>query len=71
MIDQVFIETEESKRTGLYDEILQEIHDQAVYLPISYTSTIAVYHEGISDVEFAPIPYEFQLEKVKKNAPDA
>ncbi|GAK07789.1 nickel ABC transporter substrate-binding protein [Geomicrobium sp. JCM 19038] len=71
MIDQVFIATEESKRIDLYDEILQEIHDQAVYLPISYTSTIAVHHEGISGVEFAPIPYEFQLEKVQKNAPDA
>jgi nickel transport system substrate-binding protein len=37
------------------------LHEQAVYLPISYQSNIAVYHKYVSGVQFLPQKYEVPL----------
>lgn len=60
-IKQVLLSTDEEKRKMLYSDILTTLHEQAVYIPISYQSNIAVYHKNISGVKFLPQEYEIPL----------
>lgn len=45
----------------MYTDILSTLHDQAVYLPISYQSNVAVYHKNISGLDFLPQEAEVPL----------
>lgn len=60
-IGEVLISTDENTRQGLYRDILSTLHEQAVYLPISYQTNTAVYHERISGVSFLESTYELPL----------
>ncbi|WP_273225082.1 nickel ABC transporter substrate-binding protein [Geosporobacter ferrireducens] len=64
-IGQVLITTDEVTRQQMYNEILGTLHDQAVYLPISYTTNIAVYHKNVEGVEFNN-SYEIPLINIDK-----
>ncbi|MGG4442817.1 nickel ABC transporter substrate-binding protein [Brevibacillus fortis] len=57
-IGKVLLSTDENVRRALYADILTTLHEQAVYLPISYQSNMAVYHKNVSGVNFMPQPYE-------------
>ncbi|KJF27669.1 nickel ABC transporter substrate-binding protein [Clostridium aceticum] len=57
-ITEVLISTDEEERQALYEYILGTLHEQAVYLPISYQTNIAVYHDYVSGVEFLETMYE-------------
>ncbi|MGG3450268.1 nickel ABC transporter substrate-binding protein [Domibacillus aminovorans] len=57
-IKEVLLSTDEEKRKMLYEDILTTLHEQAVYLPISYQSNVAVYHKNISGINFLPQEYE-------------
>lgn len=61
-ISEALITTEEKTRQQLYSYILGNLHEQAVYLPISYTKNMAVYNKKVIDVEFLPSSYEIPLE---------
>jgi nickel transport system substrate-binding protein len=60
-IDQVLLSTDEQLRKALYTDIFTTLHEQAVYVPISYQSSIAVYHKHVSGVQFSPQKYEVPL----------
>lgn len=60
-IKEVLVSTDEEKRKQLYKDILTTLHDQAVYIPISYQSNVAVYHKNMSGVNFLPQEYEVPL----------
>lgn len=64
-ISEVLITTDEVKRQEIYNFILKTLHEQAIYLPISYTTNIAIYHDHVNNVEFSPVQYEFLLEQVE------
>ncbi|MBB6448702.1 nickel transport system substrate-binding protein [Geomicrobium halophilum] len=65
-ISQVLVETDEQQREKQYEDIISTLHDEAIYLPVSSPSTIAVYHDDIEGVQYSPIPYEFSLEQVRR-----
>ena len=48
----------------MYEEIFSYRADQAVYLPISYSTTKAVYSSKLKGVEFLPSQYEIPFEKM-------
>ncbi|MCM3597999.1 nickel ABC transporter substrate-binding protein [Metabacillus idriensis] len=60
-IKKVLLTTDEKERKMLYTDILIALHEQAVYLPISYQSNVAVYHKNISGVDFSPQEVEVPL----------
>ncbi|GLX66930.1 nickel ABC transporter, nickel/metallophore periplasmic binding protein [Paenibacillus glycanilyticus] len=48
----VLLTTDEAKRQELYTSIFTTLHDQAVYLPISYLTSIAVYPKYVTGLKF-------------------
>lgn len=54
----VLVSTNEAQRQELYREILTTLHEQAVYLPMSYLANIAVYPKNITGVSFMGSQYE-------------
>ncbi|MCM3169541.1 MULTISPECIES: nickel ABC transporter substrate-binding protein [Peribacillus] len=63
-IKKVLLTTDEKERKMLYTDILMALHEQAVYLPISYQSNVAVYHKNISGVDFSPQEVEVPLTSI-------
>lgn len=53
-IKEVLLTTSEADRIQQYHQILTALHEEAVYLPISYQSNIAVYKKNITGVDFLP-----------------
>lgn len=70
-IGQFMIEPQEDKRQALAKDILTRVHNDAVYVPISYSRTKAVYSAQLHDVEFAVTQYEIPFEKMTFAAPTA
>ncbi|KAB7707827.1 nickel ABC transporter, nickel/metallophore periplasmic binding protein [Bacillus aerolatus] len=66
-IKETLLSTDEAKRKMLYKDILTALHEQAVYLPISYQSNAAVYHKNISGVHFLPQEYEVPFTSIDIN----
>ncbi|MGE7919781.1 nickel ABC transporter substrate-binding protein [Viridibacillus sp. NPDC093762] len=60
-IKKVLLTTDEKERKMLYTDILTTLHEQAVYLPISYQSNVAVYHKNIKGLDFLPQEAEVPL----------
>ncbi|MFE4706861.1 nickel ABC transporter substrate-binding protein [Peribacillus simplex] len=63
-IKKVLLTTDEKERKMLYTDILTALHEQAVYLPISYQSNVAVYHKNISGLDFLPQEVEVPLTSI-------
>lgn len=62
----VLVTTDEKTRQQLYRDILTTLHEQAVYLPISYSTNIAVFHQNLSGFEFMPQANQVPLSKLNK-----
>lgn len=50
------------QRQALYRDILTCLHDEAVYLPISYISMMVVSNLELGDIPYAPINTEIPFE---------
>ncbi|WP_416671326.1 nickel ABC transporter substrate-binding protein [Egbenema bharatensis] len=66
-ISDVLVSTDETTRQQLYQEILTTLHEQAVYLPISYSTKLAVLHDGIGGFEFMPQGNQVPASKLTKS----
>ncbi|MBD2090199.1 nickel ABC transporter, nickel/metallophore periplasmic binding protein [Microcoleus sp. FACHB-1515] len=65
-IGEVLVSTNETTRQQLYRDILTTLHEQAVYLPISYSTNLAVYQKNLSGFEFMPQANQVPLTKLSK-----
>lgn len=63
-IGEVLVSTDETQRQALYADILTTLHEQAVYLPLSYMTNIIVHRPELQGVEFGNIKYEFPFERM-------
>ncbi|WP_432734855.1 nickel ABC transporter substrate-binding protein [Maridesulfovibrio sp. FT414] len=61
-IGEVLLTVDEKKRQDLYRDILTTLHEQAVYLPLSYMTNIYVHRPQLKGVEFGNTKYEFPFE---------
>lgn len=61
-ITSLMTEQSETKRATMIRDILTRIHDSAVYVPISYSRTKAVYRTSLSGVGFRVSQYEIPFE---------
>jgi len=61
-IGQVLVTVDEAKRQQLYREILSTLHEQAVYLPLTYGTSLLVAGPKLGDIGFgatvSEIPFE-------------
>jgi nickel transport system substrate-binding protein len=55
---EVLVSTDETKRQELYKHIFTTLHEQAVYLPLSYLANLAVYPKNVTGVTFMGSQYE-------------
>jgi nickel transport system substrate-binding protein len=63
-IQAILIEPDTLKRQAMYEEILRYIHDENVYIPLSYSRTKAVFTPNLKGVSFNPSQYEIAFEKM-------
>jgi len=61
-IGEVLISVDEAVRQELYRDILTTLHEQAVYLPLSYMTNITVHRPELKGVSFRPTKSEFPFE---------
>jgi len=66
MIGKVLVCQDDTRRQALYRNILTTLHEQAVYLPISYTTGLMVHGEHLTDVAYGPTQHEIPFEKMRK-----
>lgn len=66
-IGEVLQTTQKAQRQQLYRDILTTLHQQAVYLPISYSTNVAVLHKNLSGFEFMPQTYQVPINKLSKS----
>lgn len=63
-IGEVLTTRDETERQALYRDILTRLHDEAVYLPISYVSTLVVAKPELGEIPFAPIASDIPFEQI-------
>lgn len=63
-ITAVMIESNETKRKNMYADILRYIHDESVYIPLTYSRTKAVHVPELKGLTFNVSQYEIPFEKM-------
>lgn len=64
-IAEVLGQTDEGKRAEGYRDILTTLHDQAVYLPVSYLTAISVSAKGVDNVQFGSTLFDVPFEAMR------
>ncbi|WP_262927214.1 nickel ABC transporter substrate-binding protein [Phytohalomonas tamaricis] len=68
-IGEVLTSTDEDTRQALYRDILTTLHQQAVYVPISYITAISVSRPGVAGVGFGATINEIPFEQMHPATP--
>lgn len=63
-IGEVLIEQNEAARAEKYKEIFTYVHDEAVYLPLTYSVVKAIHSDRLQGVDFNVSQYEIPFEKM-------
>lgn len=63
-IGRILSEQDKEQRQQLYHEILTYVHQEAVYLPLTYSRIKAVHVPALKGVTFNPSQYEIAFEKM-------
>lgn len=63
-IGEVLETSNKTQRQALYRDILTRLHNDAVYLPISYISMMVVARPELGDIPYAPIAAEIPFEQI-------
>lgn len=63
-IGEVLVEQDEEARATKYEEIFRYVHDEAVYLPLTYSVVKAIYSQQLKGVDFNVSQYEIPFEKM-------
>lgn len=61
-ITKIFTTTDEKERQELYTNILTRLHDDALYIPLTYENNKAIYRSDLKGVTFGQIQYEVPFE---------
>ncbi|MFV0576719.1 MAG: nickel ABC transporter substrate-binding protein [Vibrio sp.] len=63
-ISQALVTMDETKRQDLFRDILTRLHDEAVYLPISYVSMMVVSQPELGEIPYSPSASEIPFEQI-------
>lgn len=58
VITEIMVSTDEVKRQELYNFVLTRLHEDAVYIPVTYECNKAIYRSDLKGVHFARTQYE-------------
>ena len=67
-IGSVLISTDEQERRAIYRSILTDLHEQAVYLPLTYITAMAVARPGVGNISFGATASEIPFEQFRPTA---
>lgn len=56
-ITSVFVTVDEEERQELYDYILTELHESAIYIPLTYENNKSLYTSSLNGVNYEPSLY--------------
>ena len=56
-ITEILTFTDETKRKDLYKFVLTRLHEDAVYIPLTYETNKAIYNSRVQGVHFMPTQY--------------
>ncbi|MGL6313891.1 nickel ABC transporter substrate-binding protein [Vibrio sp. WXL103] len=56
--------TDETVRQQHYSYVLETLHNQAIYIPITYEQNRAVYNQSVDNVGFNPSQFEIPLQRM-------
>ncbi|MHC1712488.1 MAG: nickel ABC transporter substrate-binding protein [Solidesulfovibrio sp.] len=65
-IGQVFATTDEKTRQALYRDILTTLHEQAVYLPLTYMTNIMAHRDNVTEKGFGPLKDDIPFQEMTK-----
>ena len=57
-ITDILVSTDETKRQELYTFVLTRLHEDAVYIPLTYECNKAIYHSDLQGFHFTQTQYE-------------
>lgn len=63
-IRAILVSTDPAKRQEMFTWLLTTLHDEAVYLPLTYQRNRAVFTKDLKNVTFNPSQFEIPLEKM-------
>lgn len=63
-IKKILISTDEKERQKLYKFVLKALHDDAIYIPLTYECNKAVFKSNLKNVEFTQSQYEVPFSKM-------
>ncbi|QCE34839.1 nickel ABC transporter, nickel/metallophore periplasmic binding protein [Acetobacteraceae bacterium] len=66
-IQEVLVSQNETERQRLYTDILTRLHQDAIYLPISYVRAMAVANHKIQKIDFGATMMEIPFEKLQES----
>lgn len=64
LIGKVLVSTDETQRQDMYRQIMTRLHDEAVYLPLTYVTAIAVARPELGPIPFGAMSSEIPFEKI-------
>ncbi|XPV75798.1 MAG: nickel ABC transporter substrate-binding protein [Desulfovibrio sp.] len=65
-IGDVLVTIDETERQNKYKYILGTLHEQAVYLPLTYVTAIMVHSPKLKNIEFGNTKHEIPFEKINR-----
>ncbi|KFC04458.1 periplasmic substrate-binding component of an ABC superfamily nickel transporter [Trabulsiella guamensis ATCC 49490] len=68
-IGEILTTTDNTHRQQLYRDVLTRLHNDAVYLPISYASLMSVSRPALGKIPFAPIATDIPFERIHPETP--
>nr|WP_246494865.1 nickel ABC transporter substrate-binding protein [Brenneria izadpanahii] len=64
---QAMVTTDEQQRQELYRYVLTTLHDEAVYIPLTYERNRAVYVNSLKGVDFNPSQFEIPFDRMYRD----
>ena len=64
-IGAVLVSTDEAERAKTYDYILRTLHEEAVYVPLTYATAIGVLGKDVTGLEFGATSNEIPFDTLK------
>lgn len=64
-ITKIMTTTDEKERQALYTDVLTRLHEDAVYIPLTYECNKAIYTDKLEGVEFEESQYEIPFWNMK------
>ncbi len=64
-IGEALASVDEAERQAKYDFILRTLHDEAVYVPLSYATAIGVLGPDVTNLSFGATSYEFPFDTLQ------